>query len=126
MLSGPMRHRVWIQRPTEVRTDSGAFTEAFEDWLEVWADIEPLSVREALIAQGIVSDITTRIRMRWRDAITAKMRIRHQVVSGSPSSSDYYDIEGPPMNVNGRRVEMWLMCKRRDAEGFRTGEHGDN
>ena len=35
---------------------------------------------------------------------------------------EFFDIEGPPIKVDGRKDEIWLMCVKRDAEGYRTGE----
>lgn len=121
MKVGDLRHRIQIQRPVQVRTDSGAFEEVFETWIRCWAAIEPLSPREIFAAAQVQSDITTRIRIRYRPGITAKMRIAWQREAGSPSIIEYFDIEGPPIELNTQRDEIHLMCRRRDAEGFRTG-----
>lgn len=121
MRAGELRHRLKIQRPVQVRTGSGAFDEVFETWLEVWGAVEPLTPREIFAAAQVQSDITTRVRIRYRPGITAKMRVAWQREAGSPSIMEYFDIEGPPIEPNTVRDELWLMCRRRDAEGFRTG-----
>lgn len=121
MEAGELRHRVMIQRPVNERQALGSFEEKFEDYLEVWASIEPLSPREYLAAAQIASDITTRIKIRYRPGIDATMRVVHRKVSGSPTEETIYKIEGNPIDVFGRRREIHLMCRHRDAEGFRQG-----
>lgn len=119
---GELRHKITIQRPTLVRGELGGSSEVFEDWLvNIWASIEPLSPAEFFAAAQVASEQTLRIRIRYRPGITAQMRIRHQVGGGSPTNYVYFDIEGEPLDVFGRRREIHLMCKRRQAEGFRTG-----
>lgn len=80
-----------------------------------------MTAREQFAAQQISAEIDTRIRIRFRRGITAKMRVRHLVSAGSPSLFDYYDIVGPPVDIGGRRRELHLNCTKLDAEGFRTG-----
>lgn len=126
MLAGKLIHRVWIQTPQEVRGATGSHKQIYTDWKEVWASVEPLTPREIFAAQQVASDLTTRIRMRWRDGLNSKMRIRHQRTLGSPTVSDYYDIEGPPVRIDGKSVELWLYCRFRDAQGFRSGDSVEN
>lgn len=121
MQAGRLRHRVTIQRAVDVKTDSGAVRTEYVDWLDTWAEVAPLMPREFWAAQQVQSDITAKIRVRYRPGMNAKMRVRHQREAGSPSVVDVYDIEGPPVEVEGRRWEVWLMARRRDAEGFRSG-----
>lgn len=123
MRAGGLDKRVTIQRRVMVRTQSGATENQFEDWLKVWAAIEPLTPREVWGAQQVQSDITAQIRMRYRPGIDATMRIKYvRGLGGSPDVTELYDIEGPPVNSNTEDRELVLSCKLRDAEGFRTGE----
>ncbi len=124
MDAGRLRHRVTIQRPVRERQALGSFEEKFEDWFETWASVEPLGPREYVAAAMIASDITTRIRIRWavaRTGIDATMRVAVRKMSGSPTDVTYYKIEGNPIDILGRRREIHLMCRSRDAEGFRQG-----
>lgn len=121
MLAGKLNKRVWIQRMTEATSAGGAPVEKFDDWIEVAAAIEPLQPREFLAAAAVNSDITIKIRMRKRQ-VDATMRIRWTHGPGSPQVTELFDIEGPPIEVETNSTEMWLMCKRRDTVGFRTGE----
>lgn len=118
--AGPLRSRVRIQRAVKRRTSSGAFVEDYEPWITCWAAIEPLLPREFWAAQQVQSEITTRIRIRYRPGLNAKCRVLHARTGGSPTLVDRYDVEGPPIEdrANG---QIQLMCVRRDAEGFRIG-----
>lgn len=122
---GELRHKVTIERPRAGgRNERGGVRDQFEAWLpDIWAEVREIGPRELFAAQGVQSSITTKIRIRYRAGITAKMRVRWEHgEGGSPTTVDYYDIEGPPIRVEGRTNEIWLMCVKRDAEGHRTGQ----
>lgn len=122
MRAGLLRHKVTIQRAVDVQTGSGAVETVYENWLvDVWAEVLPLSPRELIAARAVQSEITAKVRIRYRPGLDARMRVYHRRAPGSPSLIDWYDVEGPPVEVEGRKREVWLMCKRRDGEGFRTG-----
>lgn len=122
MESGKLRHLVVIERPEEIRGPNGGTSIRYVDWLTVRAEVLPLSAREQWTAQQVASETDVRIRMRYRPGITAKHRLRHLKTPGSPSVYDRYDIAGEPIDVRGRRKELEIMCVKRDAEGFRSGE----
>lgn len=122
MKAGPLRHIVTIQRPIETKTASGAVRDDFEDWLvDIAASVEEISGTERWLSQEVVADIDAIIRIRYRDGLTAKMRVVHKLQPGSPTAIDVYDISAP-VKADGRKVELRLFCKKRDAEGFRSGE----
>lgn len=85
--SGALRHRVVIEYPQHSQDSiTGAMTPQWLELDEVWAAIEPLSARDFTAAQAQQSKIVARIVVRWRDDITADMRISH--------GSTVYAIEG--------------------------------
>lgn len=45
---------------------------------DVWAAVEPVSVREFIAGQSQQSQVTARITVRYRDDLTATMRILHR------------------------------------------------
>ncbi len=47
------------------------------EWARVWAGIEPLSARDFIAAQAVQSEVTARIVIRYREGVTAAMRIKH-------------------------------------------------
>jgi SPP1 family predicted phage head-tail adaptor len=122
MRAGPLRHRVTIQRNIDARSASGAVLDLYENWLErIAAAVEPINGTERWVQAQPIADLTARIRIRYREGITAKMRVIHQRESGSPTLIDVYDIEAA-VPADGRKIELYLLCRKRDAEGFRTGD----
>lgn len=77
--AGKLRHRVQVQRQVEIRNQqNGAVSIAWENIDgPCWAEIAPLSAREFVQSAAVQSNVTARITMRWRDDLTASMRIVH-------------------------------------------------
>lgn len=78
--AGRLRHRITIQRPkTNQDPDTGSTT---TQWVTVWedvpAEIAPSSVREFVASQQMQSQVTARVMIRYRDGLTADMRILHR------------------------------------------------
>lgn len=104
MRAGRLRHTVAIQQPVETQNDFG---EPEITWSNVatgiWAGIEPLSGREFFESQHFNAEINVRVVMRYRNDITAKMRILH--------GDDEYYVD-TVINFDGRNRELRLMCTR--------------
>lgn len=64
--AGQLNHRVRIQQPTTVKDALGAPTQLWVDVATVWADIQPLSGREARIADRVAAEVTHQITVRYR------------------------------------------------------------
>ena len=75
---GSLRERVTIQSETRTADAAGG---AVVTWSAlphapmVWARVEPLLGREALQAMQLKAPVSYRVTMRWRDDITAAMRL---------------------------------------------------
>lgn len=75
---GPLRERVTIERATRSADSSGG---SVVSWAPlghaptVWARVEPLSGGEALQAMRLEARITHRVTLRWRDDVSATMRL---------------------------------------------------
>lgn len=78
LAAGKLRHRIKIQEPKESRTDTGDVLITWKDVAEVWASVEPLSVREFIAGQAMKSQVTARIVVRYRPGLTAQMRILYR------------------------------------------------
>lgn len=90
LAAGRLKRRITIQRPrTAQDPDDGLNT---TNWITVAADvpaeIAPLSVREFVSANAMQSQISARIVIRYRDGLTADMRILH------PASGKVYNPAG--------------------------------
>jgi SPP1 family predicted phage head-tail adaptor len=122
MRAGPLRHRITLEQPVSARSGSGAVRDIYEPWLEnIRGAIEDIRGNESWVAHQIAADVSTRIRIRYREGVTAKHRVRHDRLPGSPTGIDYYEIESV-IRADGKKTELWLFCRKRDAEGFRTGQ----
>lgn len=73
-----MRHWLTFERLVEEMDSDGARSDVWAPAFDVSptmpADVAPLSGRELLAANAVQSKVTHRIRVRYRDGITAKMR----------------------------------------------------
>lgn len=122
MEPGELRHRVTIQRRIDTTNDRGGPVETYEDWFESWAEVRDLTPREQFQAQQVGAEITKKVRIRYRPGLDEKCRIRWVPRGGqSPTVFEYLDVAGPPIAVDGRANELWLMCVKRSPENFRTG-----
>lgn len=106
MQAGKLRHRVTIQQPTVARN---GFNEAVTTWsnvVTVWASVEPLSGREFFAAEHVQSEITHRVRLRYRSGIVPTMRVvfgsRHLVIESV-------------INYAERGTDLQLMCREMAA-----------
>lgn len=104
MLVNRLRHRVTLQRPVTTRTDSGAVVKGYEDVATLWAAVEPLRGREYFAAYAEHVDVTTRIRIRYRDGIDRTM-----IINYCGRVFEILSIIQP----NLQRIELQLMCKER-------------
>lgn len=105
MMTANLRHRVLIQRQVETQDpDNGAVIVSWQDVATVWSAIEPLSAREFIAAQAEDSKVNTRITIRYRNDVTAKMRLYHA------SKDMYYNIEGVLSDKDSGFEYLTLPC----------------
>lgn len=112
--SGELVHRIRIDERVKVDNTRGEVTYTWVPWAGVpngklWAKAMPLRGREFFAAAQAQSEITTRFRIRWRTGIVPSMRIFWQ--------GQYYEIKGFPIDVNGDREWLDLMCKAGPQDG---------
>lgn len=108
--AGKLRHRIVIQSQQETQNSTtGAIIVAWVDLATVWAAIEPISAREYTVAQSEDSKVTTRITIRYRADLTAKMRAYHA------AKNKYYNIEGVLSDKDSGLEYITLPC----SEGIR-------
>ncbi len=111
MQAGRLDQRVTIERFDSVRDSNGDVIqnpntgEVSYAWVPVatvWAAVEPLNGREFIAAQAVQSEVTTRIRVRYRLNFEPADRINHE--------GTLYDIQSIINPRSGNR-ELVLMCK---------------
>jgi len=72
---GDFTDRVEIQQPTLAADGQGGRLTTWETLATVWAQVEPLSGRELLMAQAAQSQVTYRVSMPHRPDVTPAMRL---------------------------------------------------
>lgn len=78
MQAGQLDTPITIQKRTGGTDAWGApLPEAWEDYATVWANVRHLSGTESIKAGADVSVVQASIRIRWRQDITAGMRVVH-------------------------------------------------
>lgn len=75
MRSGKLRKRVYLQQPCGVANDYGEPVVTWVTYATVWADIEPLSGRDQILAQQSSSPHTYKITIRYIKHINGSHRI---------------------------------------------------
>lgn len=76
--------------------------EAWTPYAAVWAAVEPLNGREFIAAQAVQSEITIRVRLRYRQEVLPADRVGHD--------GKFYDITAV-INPKSGNVELVLMCE---------------
>lgn len=66
VFAGALNQRVTFQRPLTLKDDHGAVSQSWSDLMIVWAEVKPLSGREAAIAGRLSSELTHQITVRFQ------------------------------------------------------------
>ena len=104
MKAGTLDQRVTVERLQGGVDELGQpLPDTWAPLFTCWAAVEPLVGREYIAAQSLVSEVSTRIRMRWRPGITPQDRVVHE--------GTIYQIESV-IDVRSAHRELVLMCKR--------------
>ena len=101
MRTGDLRERVTFQKKSVTRNTVNEEVVTWVDVVTVWAQIEPLVGREFLDQRQMASQITTRIRIRYRPNINNLMRAKW--------GERIYEIDSV-VTVQERRRETVVMC----------------
>lgn len=73
---GKLRHRITFQEHLKTPDGYKGHTVEWTNFATVWASVEPLSGREYFFSHQVKADVTHRVKIRYRDDITVKMRIK--------------------------------------------------
>ena len=72
---GKLTRKVMLMRCTETKDAAAEPIRSYANLAEVWASIEPLSVREQIQAQQSQTVYSTRIRIRYLEGLKATDRV---------------------------------------------------
>ncbi len=81
--SSRLRHRLILQQEVHTPDGAGGYARSWEDVAGLWAEVTPLtgdasgrgSGRERLIAGKLQSEVSHRVVLRYREGVTAGMRL---------------------------------------------------
>jgi len=106
LLVNRLRHRVTILRPPgpDDKDEYGEPLNGYVPVATVWAAIEPLRGREYFAAMTENAEVTTRIRIRFRDDVDRTMRVQY-----GDTAFEILHIIRPEFG----KKELQLMCKER-------------
>jgi len=102
MRAGDLDQRVTIKRQTTERNDWGEVVDVLLDLGTVWAAVEPLNGRELIAAQAAMSEVTVRVRMRYRPDVKPYDQVQH--------GAKLYQITSV-IDPRSQGAELVLMCK---------------
>lgn len=103
MKAGQLDQRVTVERQQGGFDELGQpLPDTWAPLFTCWAAVEPLTGREYIAASAAVSEVTARIRMRFRPWMTSTDRVIH--------NGTVYQIESV-IDVRSANREMHLMCK---------------
>lgn len=103
---GKLRQRITIQQLSKSRDTYGATKKGWTSFATCWAAVEPLSGKEFWNAQQIAAEITTRVRIRYREGVKPTMRILF--------GSRILEIKGIT-NPEERKKELQILCSEKVA-----------
>lgn len=94
-------HRITIQRPIETKNQYKISQVDWEDYVSLFASVEPISGREYVLLQNTKSELTVRIKIYYYPGVTSAMRVVY--------GSRVLNIESV-INYKELNREMHLMC----------------
>jgi len=110
LLVNRLNKRVTIQRLEKAPDEYGQPIDIWVDVATVWAAIEPLRGREYFAAMSEHAEVTTRIRIRYREDIDRTMIVRYKE-PGDPEFREFEILH--IIHPEFLRRELQLMCKER-------------
>ena len=104
MKAGALDQRVVLERQQSGAVDElgQPLPDTWAPLFTCWAAVEPLTGREYIAAAAAVSEVTAKIRLRYRPGVLGTDRVNHD--------GQVYGIEAV-IDVHSSRRELHLMCK---------------
>lgn len=108
MQAGLLRKRLTIQQRSQVQDTYGQPLTSWVDVATVWGEVVPTSGNESLSSEAVQSSETHLVTIRYRQGVTAKMRIKYGI--------RLFDIQSV-LDENERHRTLNLSC----IEGLSDG-----
>jgi SPP1 family predicted phage head-tail adaptor len=101
-----MNSKIDLLKPVNRRDGNGDLAAPDVFAQNVWAKIQPITPKYMEKPETITTEATFKIIIRYLPGVTSAMIVR--------SEGKIYNLQGPPLDPDGRKVEMWLMCYMRN------------
>lgn len=101
LAAGSLRHRLTIQARTAASDGQGGETVTWAARVTVWGLVEPVTGREALMAQQLTAELATVVTLRFRTDV----RVTDRIVWGT-RVLQIASVQDP----DGRREQLRLLC----------------
>ena len=98
MQAGKLRHRLQIQAPRQVVAEDGGVSDEWQNVVEVWGEVSPLTMREKERAAAIDARLTHRVTVRGR-ALPPTYRLKFGTRVLQPSSVLDLDERGIQLDI---------------------------
>ena len=102
MTPGALDQRVTVERLQQGQDELGQPFNTWTAMFTTWAAVEPQAGREFVAAGAMQSELTTKVRIRWRAGLTSGDRLTH--------NGRVYNIASV-IDYRSARREIVLMCK---------------
>ncbi len=100
-----LNRRIELQAPTRIPDGGGGFAVTYATIATVWAKISTLRTDEAILAMESTGTAVHNIMIRYRTDVKSSWRIAY--------AGKYYNIIGPPIDVN--KAHRWLDLKAKEV-----------
>ena len=99
-----LNKKIQFQYPVQVSDAMGGYTITWTNFgSAVWAAIWPVSAKQVIETKSESTEITHRIRIRYKQGIRTSFRIQYK--------NRIFTIYGPPINVDEKNEWMDIVCK---------------
>ena len=100
--AGKLRHIVTIKKPVYTQVADGSVTVSFTNLFKCYCSIEPVSVKELILANTTEHKISVRIVVRFNSLIDNTCIVQH--------GTKIYNIEGVQPDVDSGIEYLTLAC----------------
>jgi SPP1 family predicted phage head-tail adaptor len=97
-----LRHKITLQERKNTENEYGESTEEWIDIYTIWASVNPVVGREYFAAETVNSEVTHKIRIRYKENINPFMRVKFK--------ERFFRIISV-IDFEEKNLEMQLMCK---------------
>jgi len=109
LAAGQLDQRISIEQRISVVNDLGEEEPTWSTLATVWARAEPLRGREYFAAAQLQGEVDVRFTIRHRTDVDRTMRVQWR--------GQAYDIVSPPIEPQGGREYLELMCVQGKRDG---------